>query len=71
MRWVEIINVMVNEDGFVLVIKDGTIIGLKYFDVDFCKNVNLEDNASVQKLCLDIILILLGLGLVAVLYNLF
>jgi hypothetical protein len=55
MRWVEIINVLINDDGFIITIKDGYLTGMKYFDVDFCKNYNSKDANIVQNLCVDIL----------------
>ena len=54
MRWVEIINVLIDEDGFILFIKDGNITGMKYFNVDFCKHINLNDYKQLQELCVKI-----------------
>ena len=55
MRWVEIINVLINDDGFIVIIKDGELVGMKYFDVSFCKGVNTSDTTILQNLCVDIL----------------
>lgn len=55
MRWVEIINVLLNDDGFTIIIKDGALTGMKYFDVDFCQKVNKDDTELLQNICVDIL----------------
>lgn len=55
MRWVEIINVLLNNDGFIIIIKDGSLTGMKYFDVDFCKEVQPHETELLHNICIDIL----------------